>query len=114
MDPVTLVTISLLSGFFFLNRLAAFSANKRKAGGQPAGQSNGPLEKRVGSRGAGQPRNDAGGEAHFVPEQHLRMNAQEPPAAAQAEPPADQSGVAVLQMIRDNKTGRFSKRATAA
>lgn len=112
MDPLTFAVYMALGGLFMLNRLATGIANKKKAGGN-AGNSHEPPEERMGSGGVGQPRDDAADKARRVPEQHLPISdagrATAPPAAT--PPTAPDDDVAVLQLVRDRRTGRFHKKA---
>lgn len=79
MDPATALTLTLIGGLFVLNRLATALDAKRQrkpeAGPVPAakGDGNELPEKRVGGGDPEQLRSSTGGEAHQLPQEHLRV-----------------------------------------
>lgn len=113
MDPITIFTMTILGGMFLANRVATVFASRKKGGGpKPADNSNGLPEERMGSGGVGESGHDAGREARELPHEHFPLiepeRATAPPVSA---PPAAPSDVAVLQLVRDRTTGRFSRKA---
>lgn len=111
MDPITRLTVFLIGGMFLLNRVAtAKLAKKEKVG------SDGTAEKRMGRGGPGVTGDDVAGQARLVPKQHLPVTeAPAAPAAAVTPEPMPAASpapdLAVLTVVRDRKSGKFTKKA---